>query len=134
MSSETHHLGNKLIEPLCFLSMIALSVISSFYKHDLLLHVNIAVFSLSIITVGSYRSLTQMLTEMRKAHIDGKKEGEQSAVETVTTKDALQFPLYAGAMLVGLYAVIKIFGKDAVNYFILVYIAIGGATGMKAML
>jgi hypothetical protein len=75
-----------------------------------------------------------MLTENEEGPFDGKKEGEQSAVETVTTKDALQFPLYAGAMLVGLYAVIKIFGKDAVNYFILVYIAIGGGTGMKAML
>jgi hypothetical protein len=30
-------------------------------------------------------------------------------------------------MLVGLYAVIKFFGKDAVNYLILVYISIGGA-------
>lgn len=37
-------------------------------------------------------------------------------------------------MLLGLYCIIKFFGKDAVNYLILVYIALGGATGMKALL
>lgn len=37
-------------------------------------------------------------------------------------------------MLCGLYALIKFFGKDVVNYVILVYIAIGGATGMKALI
>jgi minor histocompatibility antigen H13 len=93
------------------------------------------VFSLAIITVGSYRSLSQMAAEMKKALIDEKKEGEEgSQIETVTNKDALQFPLYAGGMLCGLYALIKFFGKDAVNYVILVYIAIGGGTGMKALL
>lgn len=76
-----------------------------------------------------------MLIEMKKAHIDGKKEGDnEPTIETVTTKDALQFPLYAGGMLLALYGIIKIFGKDSVNYIILVYIAVGGATGMKALL
>lgn len=37
-------------------------------------------------------------------------------------------------MLCGLYALIKFFGKDVVNYVILVYIAISGATGMKALI
>jgi minor histocompatibility antigen H13 len=37
-------------------------------------------------------------------------------------------------MLLFLYAIIKYFGKDTVNYLILVYIALGGATGMKALL
>lgn len=76
-----------------------------------------------------------MLVEMKKAHIEGdnKKEGG-SQVETVTNKDALQFPLYAGGMLVFLYVLIKFLGKDSVNYLILVYIAIGGGTGMKALL
>ncbi len=37
-------------------------------------------------------------------------------------------------MLVGLYVLIKFFGKESVNYFILVYIAVGGTTGMKALL
>lgn len=37
-------------------------------------------------------------------------------------------------MLCGLYVLIKFFGKDSVNYFILVYIAIGSTTGIKALL
>jgi minor histocompatibility antigen H13 len=128
-------LGNKLLEPLCYVSMIALSIVSSINEKLVPLHVQITVFSLAIITVGSYRSLSQMAAEMKKALIDEKKEGEEgSQIETVTNKDALQFPLYAGGMLCGLYALIKFFGKDAVNYVILVYIAIGGGTGMKALL
>jgi minor histocompatibility antigen H13 len=44
------------------------------------------------------------------------------------------FPVFAGGMLLGLYAVIKFFGKDIVNYLILAYIAVGGGSGMKAAL
>lgn len=44
------------------------------------------------------------------------------------------FPVFAGGMLLGLYAVIKFFGKDTVNSLILVYIAFGGSQGMKAAL
>jgi uncharacterized membrane-anchored protein len=109
--------------------MVALSVVSTVNEKLIPLHVQITVFSLSIITIGSFRSLSQMVTEMKKSLID-KVPGETSAVETVTNKDALQFPLYAGGMLCFLYALIKFFGKDAVNYVILVYIAVGGGTGM----
>lgn len=126
-------IGNKFIEPLCYIMMIGMSLISHYNSKLIPLHVQITVFSLSIITIGSYRSLSQMVTEMKKALID-KKEGEVSQIETVTNKDALQFPLYAGGMLCGLYALIKFFGKDSVNYVILVYIAVGGGTGMKALL
>ena len=114
--------------------MITLAVVSSINVKLIPLHIQITIYSLAIITAGSYRSLTQMVVEMKKAHIDEKKEGEVSQIETVTNKDALQFPLYAGGMLVGLYLLIKVFGKDVVNYLLLVYIAIGGATGMKALL
>lgn len=124
------YIGNKVIEPACYLAMIALAGISTIDHTLVPLHIQITVYSLAIITVGSFRSLTQMLGEMKKGLIDG---GEAS-VETVSNKDALQFPFYAGGMLVGLYCIIKFFGKDAVNYLLLVYIAIGGATGMKALL
>ena len=128
------NIGNRFLEPLCYLSMISLAVISSIDEKLIPLHVQITVYSLAIITAGSFRSLTQMVSEMKKAHIDEKKEGEPTTIETVTNKDALQFPIYAGGMLVGLYFLIKFFGKDVVNYLLLVYIAIGGATGMKALL
>jgi minor histocompatibility antigen H13 len=59
---------------------------------------------------------------------------EDSNIETISNKDALQFPLYAGGMLMFLYVLIKIFGKESVNYFLLVYIAIGSTTGIKAFI
>jgi hypothetical protein len=93
---------------------------------------NITVFSLAIIIIGSYRSLQEVIVDIKKVHIDGKKD--ESNVETVTSKDAMQFPLVAGGILCGLYALIKFFGKEYVNYFILVYIAVGGTTGIKALL
>ena len=34
----------------------------------------------------------------------------------------------------GLYALIKYFGKDKVNYFLLAYIAVGSTTGIKALI
>lgn len=75
-----------------------------------------------------------MLAEIKKGHLDEKSDNQEQTIETVTTKDALMFPVFAGGMLLGLYAVIKFFGKDTVNYLILVYITIGGASGMKAAL
>ena len=122
--------GNKK-EIMCYLAMFALSAVA-WFKHELIpLHIYISVFSIAIIIIGSYRSVVEMIAEMKKNHIDGK--GGESSIETVTSKDAMQFPLVAGATLVGLYTLIKFFGKDAVNYFILVYIAIGSTTGIKAL-
>jgi hypothetical protein len=39
----------------------------------------------------------------------------------------------AGITLCGLYFAIQFFGKDTVNYFLLAYIALGGASGIKSM-
>lgn len=122
--------GHPLIEPLCYLSMVALSIAST-VSDQVPLHLNITVFSLAIIIIGSYRSLNEMIQEMKKVLVDGKKS---ESIETMTSSDAMKFPLFAGGMLVGLYTLIKFFGKDSVNYVILVYIAIGGTTGIKAML
>jgi hypothetical protein len=47
--------------------------------------------------------------------------------------DAVQFPIMAGVTLCGLYFAMHYFGKDAVNYFIMFYIALGGTTGIKSM-
>ena len=48
--------------------------------------------------------------------------------------DAWQFPIVAGCTLCGLYFAMDYFGKDAVNYFLMVYIAMGGTTGIKSIL
>jgi minor histocompatibility antigen H13 len=95
------------------------------------LHLNVAAFSLCIIIIGSFKSLEAMVAEFKKVYLEGKKSEN---IEAVSAKDAAQFPIVAGIMLVSLYVLIKYFGKDAVNYFILVYIALGSATGIKALL
>jgi minor histocompatibility antigen H13 len=128
----TEQIGNRKIEIACFLAIIILTIITWVNPELIPIHLNITVFSMAIIIIGSYRSLQEVIVDMKKVHIDGKKE--ESNIETVTSKDAMQFPLVAGGILCGLYLLIKVFGKESVNYFILVYIAIGGTTGIKALL
>lgn len=123
--------SNQLIEISCYLAMFTLTVLT-YFTALVPLHLNITVFSLAIIIIGSYRSLLEIVAEMKKVHLTGSTEA--SSIETVTSKDAMQFPLVAGGMLLGLYTLIKIFGKESVNYFILVYIAVGGSTGIKALI
>jgi len=67
---------------------------------------------------------------MKKVHIKGEKS---EGIETLSNKDAAMFPVFAGATLLGLYLLIKFFGKDSVNYFVLGYIALGSTTGIKAL-
>ncbi len=110
--------------------MAALTV-ATYFTDKVPLQLNICVFSLGIIIIGSYRSLREMIGEIKKVQILGK---QSDSIETISNKDALQFPLFAGGMLLGLYLLIKFFGKDSVNYFVLVYIAIGSSTGIKALL
>lgn len=45
----------------------------------------------------------------------------------------MQFPIMAGVTLCGLYFAMEYFGKEAVNYFLLAYIAIGGVTGIRSI-
>ena len=104
---------------------------ATYFTDQIPIHLQITVFSLAIIIAGSYRSLRQLITQIKQLHID---EDENSQVETVSNSDALQFPLFAGGMLVGLYTMIKFLGKESVNYFILAYLAVGSTTGIKALL
>lgn len=83
MTSDT--IGNPLIEPACYLAMAGLTV-ATFFTDKIPLHINICVFSLAIIIIGSYRSLREMISEMKKVHILGKKS---DTIETVSNKDAL---------------------------------------------
>jgi len=95
------------------------------------IHANIAIFSMAIIYLGCNRSLEELISEMVKVAC---KKGGSSNIETMTATDAMQFPFFAGGMLCGLYGLIKYFGKEYVNYIVLVYIAIGSTTGIKSLL
>ena len=86
---------------------------------------------MAIIYLGCNRSLEELVSEMAKAM--AKKAGS-GKIESMTAKDAMQFPIFAGGMLVGLYVLIKYFGKEYVNYFVLAYIAVGSTTGIKSLL
>lgn len=46
----------------------------------------------------------------------------------------MQFPLYAGGMLCGLYGLIKYFGKEVVNPLLLGYMGIGASQSIKGLL
>jgi len=52
----------------------------------------------------------------------------------MTKEDVMQFPLYAGGTLCGLYGLIKYFGKEIVNPLLLSYMAIGSSVSIKSML
>ena len=86
-----------------------------------------------IIAIGSFKSLEEILRQMRKIHIEKDYEGLDS-IEKMEFNDAWQFPLYAGCTLTGLYYAMEYFGKESVNYFILFYIGVGGSAGIKALL
>jgi len=45
----------------------------------------------------------------------------------------MQFPLYAGGMLCGLYGLIKYFGKEIVNPLLLGYMGIGASQSIKGL-
>lgn len=127
MSSET-------IEKLCYATMGVLTVISSF-TDQVPIQINITVFSLAIIIAASNRSLYEFIHQFKKINV--RKEGEkqeQHNIETMSKEEAMQFPIFAGATLVGLYVLIKFFGKEIINPLLLTYMGIGGATGIKALI
>lgn len=68
----------------------------------------------------------------KAVHVDKKKDS--SSIETISNSDAMQFPLYAGAMLCTLYGLIKYFGKEVVNPLLLAYMGLGSSTGIKGLL
>jgi len=57
-------------------------------------------------------------------------KGESSQVETVSKKDAMQFPLIGSAVLFGLYIVIKFVKKEYLDALISVYFALLGSFGI----
>jgi len=115
----------------CYIVLFALTVIGVF-TDAVPIQISITLHSMLIIALGSFKSLEEMLKQMKKIHID--KEGGSSNIEKMNFNDAWQFPIVAGITLCGLYYAMEYFGKDAVNYFLMVYIAMGGSQGVKAML
>eukprot|EP00985_Skeletonema_marinoi_P000523 scaffold201_cov139-Skeletonema_marinoi.AAC.1 len=65
---------------------------------------------------------------------DDEEEEERPQYETLTSKDAMQFPLLGSASLFGLYCAFKFFDKETVNLIISVYFSLVGVAALTATL
>ncbi len=65
---------------------------------------------------------------------DDEEEEERPQYETLTSKDAMQFPLLGSASLFGLYCAFKYFDKETVNLIISVYFCLVGVAALAATL
>lgn len=100
-----------LFEVLSYVAMFALSV--CYYNEIIIpIQINISLFSMAIIFLGSLRSLNTLIEEMHTSITD---KVTDSQIETMDKNDALQFPFVAGGVLTGLYFAMKYFGKEVVN-------------------
>lgn len=66
-------INNRVIELMCGLSMVTLTA-ATYFTDKVPLHLNLAVFSIAIIVIGSYRSLYEIIAEIKKVQLTGKNE------------------------------------------------------------
>ena len=98
------------------------------------LQVNMTAQALAIIILGAKRSVNELIKEFKKIHVDKKESKEGEGVETMTSTDAMQFPLYAGGTLCCLYGLIKYVGKEVINPLLLAYMGVGFSITIKDLL
>jgi hypothetical protein len=96
------------------------------------LQLNITLQSVLIISLGGFKSVEELFRQVKRVHLD--KLGGSDSVEKMSMNDAWQFPIFAGLTLTGLYFAMEYFGKESVNYVVLIYIAAGGSQGIKALI
>ena len=72
-----------------------------------------------LLYVGCQRNLAQ-----------ANQDPSKSQVETVTKKDAMQFPIFGSAMLLALYILVKIVSKKYIDLLISLYFVVLGAMGL----
>ena len=115
--------------------MIVILTVVMYFTDQVSIHVCMPIYALSIINIGARRSVYEMIVEYKKIHVDKRAgKGTDEGVETMSQSEVLQFPIYAGATLCGMYFAIEYFGKDAVNNFILCYFALVGSQSVKGLL
>jgi len=119
-------------ESMSILGMLVLVNIIGIFTDKIPLQFNITLQSVLIISLGAFKSVEELLKQMKRIHID--KLGGSDSVEKMSFSDAWQFPIMAGVTLCSMYFAMEYFGKEAVNYFVLFYIACGGSQGIKALI
>ena len=125
MSEVCHQLEMVEIQDILSYAGIVILQIVMFCTDKVSIHVCMPIYALCIINIGARGSVIEMIKEYKKIHVD-KKGGEkgEEGVETMSQSDVLQFPLFAGATLCGMYFAIQYLGKDIVNNIILSYMAL----------
>uniref|UniRef100_A0A336LH20 CSON007940 protein n=1 Tax=Culicoides sonorensis TaxID=179676 RepID=A0A336LH20_CULSO len=85
---------------------------------------SLVIMALLPIFFGSYRSVK---------HQDKQKESNEKP-ETMTSKDAMMFPLIASCSLFGIYLIFKIFSKDHINLLLTGYFFLLGVMALTHLL
>ena len=121
------------VELACLGTIVGLNT-AGFFTDKIPLQVNMTEQALSMIILGSKRSVDELIKEFKKIHVDKKAHEKGEGIETMTKEDVMQFPLYAGGTLCVLYGLIKYVGKEVVNPILLCYMGIGGSVSIKGLL
>ncbi|KAJ1630934.1 Triosephosphate isomerase [Pavlovales sp. CCMP2436] len=113
--------GPQMWDVLAYPALAAATFVPALYPVHPYLH--LIVLSTTIVYVGCHRALAQ-----------GQLTPGESTSEVVTKKEAMQFPLYGSAVLVGLYAVVKLVKKEYLNLLIALYFFCIGAGAVQQMI
>lgn len=89
----------------------------------ILAYSSLVIMALIPIVVGSFRSVHHQKFQ--------KTSGEE--IETMSTKEAMMFPLIASCTLFGIYVVFKIFSKDHINMLLALYFFVLGVVALTRM-
>merc|ERR1712127_204360 len=89
----------------------------------ILAYSSLVIMALIPIILGSFRSVHHQKNQ--------KESGEE--VETMSTKDAMMFPLVASCTLFGIYMVFKIFSKEHINLLLSFYFFVLGVIALTRM-
>jgi minor histocompatibility antigen H13 len=88
-------------------------------------YTSIVIMALISVVIGAFKSVKHHRIQKEES----KKSGE--AVETMTSKDAMMFPVIASCALLGLYILFSVFNKEYINYLMTGYFVILGAFAMS---
>ncbi len=89
----------------------------------ILAYSSLVIMALIPIVVGSFKSVHHQANQ--------KTSGEE--IETMSTKEAMMFPLIASCTLFGIYIVFKIFSKEHINTLLACYFFVLGVMALTRM-
>ena len=120
--------SSDLLTQFCYAVIFVMTALAFFVTVPIT--VNMAIFPLAIIYIGSVKSVMLLIREK----ISKTDFSSEANIEVMGKKEAMKFPVIGSAMLLGLYLMIKFFGKGVVNILLLVYFTIGGVESIEELL